>query len=424
MPRPSTTSSPGVRRADADHQDDVDVDVASQQRAARGRARRAASATTSVRASIARRSSRSAATVARTTSSKCGAVGVDDVVVPVGGEQRPVAPRSSAGRPRRGPALSRIGEEVGQQVDQHLRPGPGGGSSGAPGGRLTQAVTGARRHGTRRTIAGAAGGANKAARRCAAHRAAHAQPALSSHAPARGMEVPCHPREGMARSQLEANTALTPSPQADGSRSRTDDHAATDRTPVPGLRDALPLAGRGVDEFLRRQAHGLPRARRRHAAAAVPRAHVQSLRLHRRRARLHRGGGGDADAARARVERARAASSARRRSPAREKYEAAAKVAEWQGLEPRHVADLLLRAAWCCVDEGDIEAERFFRRKAAWAFERGARRASTAWRARSARCSPTSSASCGAASATPKRARDWFDRVPAEVVGPGRRSSG
>ena len=52
-----------------------------------------------------------------------------------------------------------------------------------------------------------------------------------------------------------------------------------------------------------------------------------------------------------------------------EKYEAAAKVAEWQNLEPRHVADLLLRAAWCCVDEGDVEAERFFRRKAAWKFE-------------------------------------------------------
>ena len=52
-----------------------------------------------------------------------------------------------------------------------------------------------------------------------------------------------------------------------------------------------------------------------------------------------------------------------------EKYEAAAKVAEWQAMDPRHVADLLLRAAWCCVDEGDIEAERFFRRKAADAFE-------------------------------------------------------
>ena len=52
-----------------------------------------------------------------------------------------------------------------------------------------------------------------------------------------------------------------------------------------------------------------------------------------------------------------------------EKYEAAAKVAEWQGLETRHVADLLLRAAWCCVDENDSEAERFFRRKAARKFE-------------------------------------------------------
>lgn len=54
--------------------------------------------------------------------------------------------------------------------------------------------------------------------------------------------------------------------------------------------------------------------------------------------------------------------------PGSEKYEAAAKVAEWQGIEPRHVADLLLRASWCCVDEGDVEAERFFRRKAAWKF--------------------------------------------------------
>lgn len=52
------------------------------------------------------------------------------------------------------------------------------------------------------------------------------------------------------------------------------------------------------------------------------------------------------------------------------KYEAAAKVAEWQGLEERHIADLLLRAAWCCVDEGDVEAERYFRRDAAWMFER------------------------------------------------------
>jgi len=52
-----------------------------------------------------------------------------------------------------------------------------------------------------------------------------------------------------------------------------------------------------------------------------------------------------------------------------EKYEAAAKVAAWQGADLRHIADLWLRAAWCCVDEGDVEAERYYRRHAAWAFE-------------------------------------------------------
>lgn len=52
-----------------------------------------------------------------------------------------------------------------------------------------------------------------------------------------------------------------------------------------------------------------------------------------------------------------------------EKYEAAAKVAQWQGMDSRYVADLLLRAAWCCVDEGDVEAERYYRRQAAWKFE-------------------------------------------------------
>lgn len=50
------------------------------------------------------------------------------------------------------------------------------------------------------------------------------------------------------------------------------------------------------------------------------------------------------------------------------KYEHAAKVAAWQGSDARYLADLYLRAAWCCVDEGDTEAERYFRRHAAWAF--------------------------------------------------------
>jgi uncharacterized protein (DUF2225 family) len=38
-------------------------------------------------------------------------------------------------------------------------------------------------------------------------------------------------------------------------------------------------------------------------------------------------------------------------------------------MDVRHIADLFLRAAWCCVDEGDVEAERYFRRHAAWKFE-------------------------------------------------------
>jgi uncharacterized protein (DUF2225 family) len=98
-----------------------------------------------------------------------------------------------------------------------------------------------------------------------------------------------------------------------------------------------------------------------------------------------------------------------------EKYEAAAKVAMWQGREAEDIADMLLRAAWCCVDEDDVEAERYFRRKAAWAFEealstwdgvRGERRAvltylvGELWRR----------------IGNPSLARGWFDRVPEEVI--------
>jgi uncharacterized protein (DUF2225 family) len=97
-----------------------------------------------------------------------------------------------------------------------------------------------------------------------------------------------------------------------------------------------------------------------------------------------------------------------------EKYEAAAKVAEWQGLEPRHVADLQLRAAWCCVDEGDIEAERFFRRKAAWSFEKALE--SRDGVAREERAVLTYLVGelwrrVGDAQVS----REWFDKVPPEI---------
>jgi uncharacterized protein (DUF2225 family) len=100
-----------------------------------------------------------------------------------------------------------------------------------------------------------------------------------------------------------------------------------------------------------------------------------------------------------------------------DKYEFAAKVAIWQGCEPRRVADLLLRAAWCCVDEADTEAERYFRRQAAWMFEKalasydGVEQDERAvltylvgelWR----RVGDV------------KKAREWFDRVPCEILTP------
>jgi uncharacterized protein (DUF2225 family) len=102
-----------------------------------------------------------------------------------------------------------------------------------------------------------------------------------------------------------------------------------------------------------------------------------------------------------------------------EKYELAAKVAAWQRGESLEIAGLLLRAAWCCVDEGDVEAERYFRRKAAWKFEEtldtwgGVDQDQRAvltylvgelWR----RVGDV------------KTAAKWFDRVPSEIVAPLR----
>jgi uncharacterized protein (DUF2225 family) len=51
-----------------------------------------------------------------------------------------------------------------------------------------------------------------------------------------------------------------------------------------------------------------------------------------------------------------------------DKYDCAAKVAEWAGAPAMLVADLWLRAAWCCLDEADSEAERYYRRLAVTRF--------------------------------------------------------
>ena len=62
-------------------------------------------------------------------------------------------------------------------------------------------------------------------------------------------------------------------------------------------------------------------------------------------------------------------------APGSEKYEGAAKVAEWRDEDALGVGDLWFRAARCAFDEGDHEAERYYARIAArWltlALERG-----------------------------------------------------
>jgi hypothetical protein len=98
-----------------------------------------------------------------------------------------------------------------------------------------------------------------------------------------------------------------------------------------------------------------------------------------------------------------------------EKYDAAAKVAEWQGVDSRHVADLLLRAAWCCVDENDVEAERFYRRKSAWKFEDAL--ASFDGVAREERAVLTYLVGeLWRRIGDVRQARHWFEQVPSEIT--------
>jgi hypothetical protein len=100
---------------------------------------------------------------------------------------------------------------------------------------------------------------------------------------------------------------------------------------------------------------------------------------------------------------------------ASEKYEAAAKVAEWRGDDPRHAADLWLRAAWCCVDEEDVEAERFFQLKAAQRFEAALSAFDDVPREDRALLTCLTG-ELWRRIGDLRQARAWFDRVPGEVI--------
>lgn len=51
-------------------------------------------------------------------------------------------------------------------------------------------------------------------------------------------------------------------------------------------------------------------------------------------------------------------------------YVNAARIAQWREAPPAEIADLFLRAAWCCADSGDAEGESTYRLAAIDQFER------------------------------------------------------
>lgn len=99
------------------------------------------------------------------------------------------------------------------------------------------------------------------------------------------------------------------------------------------------------------------------------------------------------------------------------KYEHAAKVADWQGNDPRYLADLYLRAAWCCVDEQDSEAERFYRRKAAWRFAEALDSFDSVAQAERAVLTYLVG-ELWRRIGDDAQAQQWFDRVPDEITEP------
>lgn len=98
-----------------------------------------------------------------------------------------------------------------------------------------------------------------------------------------------------------------------------------------------------------------------------------------------------------------------------EKYEAAARIAEWTEAGPGAIAELHLRAAWCCVEEEDVEAERYFRLRAARSYEAALETyalVEASHRALLAYLVGEIWRRVGDDSA----ARYWFDRVESEIV--------
>lgn len=103
--------------------------------------------------------------------------------------------------------------------------------------------------------------------------------------------------------------------------------------------------------------------------------------------------------------------------PASEKYEVAARIAAWQGSSARQVGEMWLRAAWCSADEHDLEAERYFRIRAARTLEDGLATYDGIAREERAVITYLIGELWRRAGDT-ARAATWFDLVPDELTDP------
>jgi uncharacterized protein len=101
-------------------------------------------------------------------------------------------------------------------------------------------------------------------------------------------------------------------------------------------------------------------------------------------------------------------------APGSEKHEGAAKVAEWRAANALTIAKLWIRAARCAIDEGDLEAERYYARFAARWFAEALERNEVAPRKRANMVYALGQLWLRIGDG--RKATGWFNRVTDEVV--------
>jgi hypothetical protein len=108
-------------------------------------------------------------------------------------------------------------------------------------------------------------------------------------------------------------------------------------------------------------------------------------------------------------------------APGSEKYEGAAKIAEWRGADALAIAELWIAAARCARGEGDHEAQRYFARFAARWFAEALERHEVASADRATVAYGLGTLWCHIGDVP--NAVKWFERVAREIIDPATQRS-